>query len=326
MSQFEIDLREDSQSSLEALPLLETIDNATTHHTRHNLRPALGIYNVSMLRVLHKVTDLCRKIETYSGMEPTDDGSSAREQAARELIDYIELSIYAAAEHVDDLSHISKHFYRSDKEREACKTNKIFQKEVKEHKRFVAAAANYIKHSQHRVRLYQLDAIHAGRTISLLGYIIESVVDGVVGPSPIFHTDKRNIFSITTLPWEILTFLLKSSRSLATFLFDKKRIEGPTKTSSKYLSEAVIAAARLPLYNFDEDHPFATTPLRLQWDESASSRAQSNLYGSVFNCWDPVGPLTPGRSMAAFAGDGISRSFRMLIQPTRVGLQHWQQA
>lgn len=325
MSQFEIDLSESAQSSLEAHPLLETIDNTATYHTKHNLRPALGIYNVSTLRLLNKVADLCQKIETHAGIEPIHGRDETVERAARELIDYIELALYAAAEHVDDLGHISKHFYRSDRERDTCKVNKTFRREIKEYKRFIAAAVNYIKHSQHRVRLYQLDFIHAGHASAFHGYIIESVTDGVVGPSPIFHTDKRNIFSVTTLPWEILIFVLKSSRSLATFLSGKERVEGPTKTVSKHLSEAVIAASRLPLYNLDEDHPLVSTPLRLQWDESSTARARSNLYGSVFEGWDPIGTLSFGRSMAAFAGDGITRSFKMLIKPTRVGLR-WQQA
>ena len=323
MSQFKIDLTEDAQSNLEAQALLDVIDNNAAYHTAHNLRPPVGIYNVSTLRVLNKVVDLSEKLETYVN---TSHENANREKSARALIDYIELSIYAAAEHVDDLEHISKYFYNSERERTSCIANKQFQKDLKQHKRFIAAVANYIKHSQHRIRLYQLDFIHAGRQGAFHGYIIESVSDGVVGPSPIFHTDQRNIFSVTTLAWEILTFVLKSSRSLATFLADKKRIEGPTKTNSKFLSEAIIAAARLPLYNLDEDHPFDTTPLKLQWDETSISKASSALYGSVFNGWDAIGPLSLGRSSVAFAGDGVTRTFKMLIKPTRVSLRHWQQA
>jgi hypothetical protein len=323
---FEIDLEQDAQSALAAHSILEIIDNCATHHTKHNLRPALGIYNVSTLRVLQKVEDLSTSLEQYMRLSPESLDHHARSRAERSLIDYIELSIYAAAEHVDDIELIAKHFYRSEQERKRCPHYRILNKEIKQQKLFISALANYIKHSQHRIRLFHLAYKHSGQSGVFYGYIIESVTDGVVGPSPIFHSKDRSVFSVTSLAWEVISFVLRSSRSLEAFLKTKKLASGPVKTKSEHLTNAIIAAARLPLYNLDDDHPFSTSTLHIKWDEASWQRASSLLYGSSSNPWAPSDKITFGQSGAAFAGDGITRSFKMLVSPSRVGLQHWQQA
>ena len=251
---------------------------------------------------------------------------NARSKAERTLIDYIELSIYAAAEHVDDIELIAKHFYRSEQERKRCRHYRILNKEIKQQKMFISALANYIKHSQHRIRLFHLAYTHSGHSGVFYGYIIESVTDGVVGPSPVFHSNDRSVFSVTSLVWEVIAFVLKSSRSLETFLKTKKLVQGSVKTKSEHFTNAIIAAARLPLYSLDDEHPFSTSTLRIKWDELSWEKASSLLYGSSSNPWTSSNQITFGQSGAAFAGDGITRSFKMLVSPSRVGLQHWQQA
>lgn len=323
---FLVDLAQDSQSGLDAQPLLEMLDNSVTHHTSHHLRPALGIYNVSTLRVLEKVRQLCTKLEQYILAGPDPAGSKGRSDLSQALIDYVELALYAAAEHVDDIEHVAKHFYRTEKERKSCKEYRRLQDEIKQHKRFISAVANHIKHSQHRIRLYHLAYRYAGQEGVFHGYIVEGVTDGVVGPSRIFHSSHRSVFSTTSLAWEIIVFVLRSSRSLWTFLSTKGRLEGPTKTRSEHLINAIVAAARLPLYNLDDEHPFTTATLRLIWDDSSYKDASSLLYGSISNKWHHDQSMSFGNCGAAFAGDGITRTFNMLVSPSTVGLQHWQQA
>lgn len=321
---FEIDLARDSQSSLEAHAMLELIDNKVTYHTQHNLRPALGIYNISTSRVLHKVADLCAKHEEYIRLNVANLDHESRSIAERALIDYIELTFYAAADHVDDLELIAKHFYRSAHERSKCPHLKMLSKEIKQHKKFISAVTNYIKHSQHRIRLFFLDYHHSGNKGTFYGYIIESVIDGVVGPSPIFHTENRQIFSVTSLAWAVILFLLRSSRALGAFLQTRTLVIGPAKTRSEQLIDAVIAAARLPLYNLDDDHPFTEATFKIVWDEASRAQASSKLYGSASNRWQASKNIVIGNGGAAFAGDGVTRTFKVIIGPSRVGLQHWQ--
>jgi hypothetical protein len=323
---FNVCLAKDSQSSLEAHPLLHLVDNDATFHTQNRLRPALGIYNVSTARVLQKAEDLAGKIENVIRAHTQSIDHKARAKLDRELIDYIELAFYAAADHVDDLELIVDNFFCNRNESKRSFAHSKFKQELKVHKRFIAAVANYIKHSQHRIRLFHLEFVHASTSGVMHGYIIESVSDGVVGPSEIFHASHRSVFSMTSLVWEIIVFVLKASRSLREFLNSVRQLSGPVRTSCNVLSDSLIAAARLPIYNMDDDHPISSVALRLDWDQDSTLRAQSGLYGSAFRPWEDGSGMYLGRCGAAFAGDGVTRSFRMLVQPSRISLRHLAQA
>jgi hypothetical protein len=227
---------------------------------------------------------------------------------------------------VDDLELIVDNFFCNRNESKRSFAHSKFKQELKAHKRFIAAVANYIKHSQHRIRLFHLEFVHASTSGVMHGYIIESVSGGVVGPSEIFHASHRSVFSMTSLVWEIIVFVLKASRSLREFLNSVRQLSGPVRTSCNVLSDSLIAAARLPIYNMDDDHPISSVALRLDWDQDSTLRAQSGLYGSAFRPWEHGSGMYLGRCGAAFAGDGVTRSFRMLVQPSRISLQHLAQA
>lgn len=318
---FNVCLAKDSQSSLDAHQLLHLVDNNATFHTQNRLRPALGIYNVSTARVLQKAEDLATKIENVVRAHTQSIDHKARAMLDRELIDYIELAFYAAADHVDDLELIVDNFFRDKSESKRSQAYNKFKQDLKLHKRFIAAVANYIKHSQHRIRLFHVEFVHASVPGVMHGYIIESVSDGVVGPSDIFHASHRSVFSMTSLVWEVIIFVIKASRSLREFLHSVRRIPGPVKTSCNALSDSLIAAARLPIYNMDDDHPISSVTLRLDWDQDSTLRAKSGLYGSAFRPWENRSGMYLGKCGAAFAGDGITRSFRMLVRPSRISLQ-----
>lgn len=323
---FHIFLAKDSQSSLEAHPLLQLVDNDGTHHTQRNLRPAFGIYNISTARVLQKAEDLAGKIENTIRSHHENIDHKTRARIDRELIDYIELAFYAAADHVDDLELIVDNFFAEKNQSKRNAAHSRFKQELRSHKRFIAAVANYIKHSQHRIRLFHLEFVHASTPGVMHGYIIESVSDGVVGPSEIFHASHRSVFSLTSFVWEIIAFVLKTSRSLRDFLLSVDLLSGPSKTSCNVLLDSLIAAARLPIYNMDDDHPISSLKLRLNWDHDSELRAQSGLYGSAFHPWQHRTGMYLGKCGATFAGDGITKSFRMLVQPSRIALQRLTQA
>jgi hypothetical protein len=321
---FEIDISVGAQSALPAHGFLELVELSRTFHTKRNLRPPLGIYNVSVARVLHKVTTLCSKLEPYvQSFGPRDTKPDIGQTMNEDVIDYIELTLYAASEHIDDLKLIVDNFYPTDVESRKCKAHKKFNEDIKVLKSFIAKLTNHIKHAQHRIRLYGIGFTHGGSSGTLHGYFVESAEGGVVGPSSVFHAHGSNVFSITSLAWEVLCFLLQSSASLKIFLESKPLLNGPAKTSSEAFQKAVIAAARLPLYTFDDPHPFEKCTLKLAGDETSSVAMSSGIYGSIFNRWrdDPYPEF--GSSAVAFSGDGVSRSFR-IVSPSKVGLQHWQ--
>lgn len=319
---FEVDIAPSGQVPLEALLPLSGVDESACHHTSQNLRMPIGIYNVSVSRVCDKVIRLCRRLESYFASSVTVNPSREPDDMMIEVIDYLELSLYAAAEHVDDVDSIASGFFRSKLLRDKDVAYRNLVKKMKGHKRLVAAAANAIKHQQSRVRLCSMDYSHAGKFGCLHGYFFEAVENGVICPSIAFHQNQA-VFSITTLVWEILTFLLNSSRDLAEFLSrTAPRPGGPVHSDGDIFRKAVVAAARLPLYTFGEEHPFSRVTLRIMASAADDDSLSSGLYGSIREGWLNGVQPTFGNFVARFAGDGCTKKFRF-PQPKAIGFQHW---
>lgn len=282
----------------------------------------IGIYNISVSRVSDKVNRLCQRLERYFASTSAITSSREPEDLLIEVIDYLELSLYAAAEHVDDIDSIASGFFRSTNLRDRSIPYRDLVKKIKSYKRLVSAAANAIKHQQSRVRLFSIDYAHAGRQGCLHGYFFEAVENGVICPSRTFH-QNHSVFSITTLVWEILTFLLHSSRSLAEFLCRTvQQVQGPIRVDDGIFRKAVIAAARLPLYSFGEEHPFARATLCITTNGMDEDLLSSGLYGSIRDGW--LNGPTPkfGRCSARYEGDGCTKEFRF-SQPKLIEFQHW---
>lgn len=319
---FVIELSKGSPSPLAALALLSLVDPACCFHTQRGFRLPLGIYNISVSRACETLIAFCTRLEKYIAVSSNVDGPNTHAELQRELTDYIELAIYAAAEHVDDIKAIASGFFRSDKVFKKDAAAKRMSNSIKDAKVFVSAAANSIKHQQARIRTYSLEFRHSDIHSVLHGYFIEGVKDGVVGPNIIFH-ETQKIFSITTLAWEILLFLLQCSDALSKFLKTQASFtDGNASQASELLQKAVISAARLPLFTFDEEHPFVRATFVLAANEAVQRSLDSNLYGSFLHRWSLSEDVEFGKFKGGFVGDGVTKSFQ-LPRPSRVGLQHW---
>jgi hypothetical protein len=148
------------------------------------------------------------------------------------------------------------------------------------------------------------------------------VWQGVVGPSVTFHKAKK-VFSLTSLAWETLIFLLLASRDLATFLQAVAlQREGPVQVQSDQFAKAVVAAARLPIYDFGEVHPFAKVALQLNTSGASSYSLNSGLYGSIQNGWSTSSTPVFGQFASQYEGDGKTKQFEF-FHPESVSLQHW---
>ena len=321
---FEVDISTDSASSLEAhLPLALTPDDVCFHNT-NNLRLPLGIYNVSATRVCDKLVRLCKNLEIYFRASNTLEPLQKSDDVMQDVIDYIELALYAAAEHVDDIDSIASGFFKASAIRDKNPAYRKLQKEIKKHKRLVSAAANAIKHQQSRIRMFSMEFGHGTSFGCLHGYFIEGVEAGVVCPSSTFHRNQ-DVFSITTLAWEIVVFLLSCSRDLAQFL-PAVTTQSTEQIETKFdpFAKAVIAAARLPLYTFGEDHPFSRVTLNINSLNTTTDPLESSLYGSISNGWSMTANASFGRAVSRFIGDGKTKNFRF-AQPKNVVLHHWDQ-
>jgi hypothetical protein len=283
----------------------------------------MGIYNISTTRVCDKLIRLCQGLETYFKAFKSLDEMGKSDEMMQEIVDYLELSLYAAAEHVDDIESIASGFFKNRALRDKQVAYRRFSAEIKKNKRFVSAAANAMKHQQARIRLFSMEFAHGGSSGCLHGYFIEGVESGAVGPSSTFHK-AQDVFSITTLVWEVIVFLLNCSRDLAIFLNEvATRIMGPpTGTEFSMFSRAVVSAARLPNYTFGEEHPFSRVTLHIRSADGNAKPLESGLYGSIRHGWSKTAQASFGQYVSRFAGDGKTKSFRF-AQPKTVVLHHW---
>lgn len=319
---YEVDLTEEAPSSLQSHLILSQVNVDSCFHTASNLRLPLGIYNVSTSRLCNKLLRLCSRLEEYFFASSRIDLLKKEDELMEEVIDYIELSLYAAAEHVDDIYAIASGFFKSKQLRDKSPYYRQLDKSLKDHKRLLSAAANHLKHQQARIRMFSLEYSQAGREGCLHGYFIEGVESGVVCPSRTFHS-QHDTFSITTLVWEAILLLLNCSKDLAQFLKKTAPLsEGEVGVKLECFANTVRAAARLPIYTFGESHPFSRATIRLKTDEKSNHGLNSGLYGSVLHGWLTTEEVVFGRTTSRFEGDGVSRSFRF-AQPKSVSLHHW---
>ncbi len=303
------------------MPLTLTRDDVCFHNA-NDLRMPLGIYNVSASRVCDKLVRLCQRLETYFCTGNTLNSLSTQDDVMQEVLDYVELSLYAAAEHVDDITSIASGFFQSKGRRNKSTGYRSLAEAIKRHKWLVSAVANSIKHQQARIRMFSMEYVHGGSAGCLHGYFIEGVESGTVCPSSTIH-QTQSVFSITTLVWEIIFFLLNCSRDLARFLNNTgNQLVGAASVKFPALAKSVIAAARLPLYTFGEEHPFSRVTLRIKASNGKTDSLDSGLYGSIKHGWSRTADISFGRCVSRFEGDGKTRSFRF-AQPKSVSLKHW---
>lgn len=320
-STFIVDFGVGASSPLAALLILGRLSNEGAFHVSNKLRPPLGIYNVSISRICDKVVKLATRLEQlFNAAADLDEDLPA--VLVSEIVDYVELAIYAAAEHVDDLDSIATYFFESTRYRNRHPAFKTLENAIKQHKKFIAAAANAIKHQQSRIRLVATEFSHGARSGLIHSYFIEAVDEGVICASPLFH-QASGLLSITNLIWEILLFVLNCSVELSTFLRSVgKENVGPTRPQSNEFCDAVKAAARLPLYSLGESHAFERGRLVLLAPDDLRLTMNSSLYGSLGRGWLHFSPFVIGRSIASFEGDGASQRFTLPLLK-RIKLNHW---
>lgn len=319
---FAIDIATNAPSSLEAHLPLALMPDEGCFHNANNLRMPLGIYNESTSRVCDKLIRLSQRLETYFQTSATLESLKDSDEVMQEIIDYIELSLYASAEHVDDIDSIASGFFKNSSTRNKHASYRKLKKGIEKHKRLVSAVANAIKHQQSRIRLFSMEFTHGESRGCLHGYFIEGVEAGVVCPSSTFHK-HQDVFSITTLIWEIIVFLLNCSRDLAEFLRAVSlQVAGSEAPRGELFQKAVIAAARLPLYTFGEEHPFSRVTLHIRTSDGRHDSLKSSLDGSITKGWSKTSIPSFGQFTSRFSGDGKTRTFRP-ARPKEISFHHW---
>lgn len=319
---FAVNLNAGAASALDAHAVLALTTGAIQPAAMKQRRAPLGVYNVSTSRVCGKVARLCERLEMLLKVPDPFSQNPDLWVAMESVIDYMELAIYSAAEHVDDVYAIAEAYLPNENLRGRNPQFRTFDKAIKSQKRFVSSLANFIKHEHSRLRLCAVEFWHDGRPVTFHGYFIEGVLDGALGPSGRFHSEQE-LFSVTGFVWEILGFLLGVSRAVGDFVSHVVPVQvGPHGCTSDVFSSAVAAAARLPLYTFGEPHLFDRVSVQIGWEGDPIAPLDSGLYGGLLDPWSRTDAHDVGQMVANYAGDGSSREFRM-PEPKQISIKHW---
>ncbi|PYE87551.1 hypothetical protein [Phyllobacterium leguminum] len=313
------------RSPLPALNILPSLKNGLSYHEQRDSRHPLGIYNLSIARICDKVAKCADKLEAYWQVSSSLDSMDNVNVVQGEIIDYLELTMYAAAEHVDDLEEIAKTFYKSDRESASSADVRLLKKAIKPLRDEISNFANTIKHAHGRLRLYETDFHHDGHTLRVLGFFIEGWVDGGVAPHRVLHSGGKAVLSVTSFLWNVLTYVGEMSVALAEFLTRIKACD-PGIVEARDTSifrKTAIKLARLPLYSFDDDHPFDRVKWVLSLDDKLAGETNSGIYGSLLTSWSKSGDGKFGGFRLLYAGDGITRTFK-IANPTKLDLKHWE--
>lgn len=319
-----VDLDPDATTPLRAKECLSSLKQGSSHHEALDTRHPLGIYNVSTNRILKKIRRCCHHMERYLIEEPTVSSLQHDSSRQEELIDYIELCLYAAAEHVDDLEAISECFFEDQAAAYKSRDVRQLKLAMKPLRDRVSAFTNAIKHSQSRIRLFACDFEQDRGAVCLHGFFLEAYHSGKIGPSLIFHADER-VISVTSFLWYLLLYLFQMSDSLCIFLNSIGVIESTITRlpESELLRSCVAALVRLPIYSFDETHPFEQCRFIVKAGGEARSLCDSGIYGSLLRRWSQSPFITVPKVRQGYEGDGTTKSFE-IVSPKNIRIQHWE--
>lgn len=304
---------------LPAIKALSSLKDKASYHEIRDLRHPLGVYNLSLSRICDKVKKCADKLEKYWV------GTSKDQAIKDEIIDYLELSLYAAAEHNDDIETVAKTFFKNDFSASKDKSLRSLKKNLKPLRDEISNYTNTIKHNHGRIRLFETDFHHDGAAICLLGFFVEGYKNGQAAPHHILHSNGKKIISITSILWEILTYISLSSIELSNFLesMDAVNQNNDIIPCVKIFRDTAIKLTRLPLYTFDEDHPFNKTKWVIEMNEEMVNDSNSGIYGSIQNKWSKSEDHKFDGWRLGYAGDGVTKSFHIAL-PERMNITYWE--
>jgi hypothetical protein len=203
---------------LQALSCLSALKSGASFHDVHDQRHPLGTYNLSVGRICDKLQKCAANLERYWLSSPTLADLDKHADFRRITIDYLELCLYAAAEHVDDVESVASSFFRTSRQAAKAAAMKQLKRAVKPLRDRIASLTNTVKHRQGRLRLFSLEFNHDSKSLCLHGFFIEGFTQGQVCPSPILHGNGEIVISITSFLWSILMYVWLISLQLEQFL------------------------------------------------------------------------------------------------------------
>jgi len=301
--------------------LFENVD-AWSKHEKIKVRHPLGIYNISLNKIFKRIKKCSEILEEIFALHHISPENNATTDIEEHFFDYLELCLYAGAEHIDDLEIITRCLYKNKIEYRKSRLIKNLNGNIKPKRDYIAKITNTLKHNQGRFRFYSADLGPALNNLQLHGVFVDSASGNMSGPCEIVHNGTGVVLSVTTLLWEIMIFAFELSTVVSNSLFEHGIIPGSDLQRHSDLCGAVKALARLPLYVFDENHPFDRVTFKLVRDIENKSDLDSGIIGSINHPWPKNIDPKHVSSSIKYIGDGATRSFAT-FDPQTISLHHW---
>lgn len=321
--QYYADISSDGLSPISVYNFLKYKPENWSNHQIWNFRHPLGIYNVSLHHILRRIERCSNLIEHYQNVIQHNQSSNIN-QIEENTADYFELSLYAAAAHVDDVETIAKCLFKSKEDYRKNRIAKKFRESLKPIRNYISKITNSIKHNQGRIRFCNFNFGRTFYNFHIVGIFVDSANGEEAGPCKIVHGGHGQLISATSLLWEIIIFILEMSEALSD-LFSSRNIPYEVSITTKEhekFREAIKGLCRLPLYSFDDIHPFNRATFKLKIDENLQHEIQSNIWGSLLTPWPSNINVSEATPVISYRGDGATKSFK-LVSPSKVQLQHW---
>lgn len=319
---FVVDLDQKGSGAIPALDRLAGIDESHLHHAKYDVRHPKGGYSVSLGRIYTRIEACAKNLEIVFNRAITLDDLNKLSESLNLVTEHIELCLYAAAEHVDDVESVTLCFFPDKKAHERAAPVKVFKCDLDRLRRPFSSKANFIKHNQAQVRLFSTEFVHGGWPLCVHGFFVEQHSGGVLGPSPTLHPKGHRVLSVVTFLWDVLIYTYEVSLALAKFIDAVAPPLDSSPATSDALCSAFVAVARLPNYIMDGTHPFERVNVSIAGSDNAVATMDSGLYGSIAHPWSDTTNARIGRWMLTYSGDGVSKSFSFLA-PEKISVKNW---
>jgi len=267
-------------------------------------RSALGIYNVSLHRLIHAMSVALVRLGEQIDENRIPTGGDGLRWMSPVIEAWGEL-LHAANAHVDDVKQI---VVRALGVSSPWKTpeGRKFKSSIREYRDHISRIVNHIKHGQGRLRAFAFYS----PTTCYPGYYIEGVHSGgAIGPEPSIHRQGKGAFSFARDCRLHLVWLYGLSEALANVLaaigVPESNAPSVLADSSKFISLAETVK-RVPPYVFPDERTKPVPKVEIVNQDNDRRLLLSYVDDASAK---PIPTSRKLRIATVWQGDGVSRSF-----------------
>jgi len=287
-----------------AVRVLQQLDGVSTFHEQYGVRHPLASYNVSLSAVARRLRTV---LEVLS--QTQRDALFIHEKKgdwAFPLLEATDHMLDALMEHLDDCGGIIRSFFSSVNDKHFKKVHGDYKRSVEPYRDHIGKIVNYIKHNQGRLR----SVVFNWPSGSSLGYFVEGPVsEGGLWPVACIHPTESTAFSYNRdVAFHVCNLFAVGSRlAAALYSIDKRLVPIDTLKSlnskDSDLSQVLMLTSALPYIYFPDELEKDVPSVRV--------KSNSVYIGYPSARIKVIAPPGGSRIAIAFAGDGVTRSFKM---------------